>query len=347
MHLKKLQLSLLIALLAWGSMAAQDIHFTQYNMSPLTLNPANTGAFEGTVRLGGIYRSQWTSVLKSNQFETPSAWVDAPIMRGFRKYDWIGAGMMLFQDKVGAGQLVHNTAKLSAAYHLALDKRRNTILTVGAQYGPEKYQLNGASELHFEKGLKPAGIQYDNINDLETVNDSSEDNPNSSFTDITVGATLSARLNKNMDVRFGYSLAHIGKPKVSLLNKQYTQSGRSVVHGTFNIKTSDRLTISPSFVYQTISKQDEIMVQGLAGYLFNPEKDITLNAGLGYRLGDAINIMAGAKVKSLTVGVAYDVNTSGLNSDTRYRGGFEIAANYIIKIYKKSVIKPKMLCPRF
>ena len=96
-----------------------------------------------------------------------------------------------------------------------------------------------------------------------------------------------------------------------------------------------------------MNKQDEIVVQGLAGYLFNPEKDITLNFGLGYRLGDAINLLAGAKIKSLTVGVAYDVNTSSLNNDTRYRGGFEIAANYIIKIYKKATVKPKILCPRF
>jgi hypothetical protein len=96
-----------------------------------------------------------------------------------------------------------------------------------------------------------------------------------------------------------------------------------------------------------MSKQDEIIVQGMAGYLFDPEKDITFNAGLGYRLGDAVNLLAGARIKSLTVGLAYDVNTSGLSNDTRYRGGFELAANYIIKIYKKAVVKPKMLCPRF
>ena len=150
---------------------------------------------------------------------------------------------------------------------------------------------------------------------------------------------------------------HVGEPRFSIAapagsgstggGGNFRLPRRSVLHGTFNIKTSELLTISPSFIFQTVNNHDEIMVQALGGYLFNPEKDITLNAGLGYRLGDAINILAGARIKNLTLGVAYDVNTSGLNSDTRYRGGFEIAANYVVKIYKKAVVKPKLLCPRF
>jgi hypothetical protein len=164
-------------------------------------------------------------------------------------------------------------------------------------------------------------------------------------------------LNKTTDFKFGFAVFHLGQPRFGLPTGgggggtpgtgSFRQPRRYVTTGVFNIKTSDRMTISPSFIFQTMNKQDEIMVQGLAGYLFDPEKDITLQAGLGYRLGDAINLIVGAKKKGLTVGLAYDVNTSGLNNDTRNRGGFEIAANYVVKIYKKAVVKPKLLCPRF
>ena len=88
-------------------------------------------------------------------------------------------------------------------------------------------------------------------------------------------------------------------------------------------------------------------MQALGGYLFDPVKDITINFGLGYRLGDAIQTLVGAKYKNLRVGLAYDINTSDLNSASNYRGGFEIAANYIVKIYKNPVTKTKILCPRF
>ena len=71
---------------------AQDIHFTQFYLTPLNTNPAYTGAFEGTFRLSGIYRDQFAGVLNSNPFRTPSFGVDAPLIKGLGKRDWIGVG---------------------------------------------------------------------------------------------------------------------------------------------------------------------------------------------------------------------------------------------------------------
>jgi len=123
---------------------------------------------------------------------------------------------------------------------------------------------------------------------------------------------------------------------------------RSVATGQFNIKMNDKLTVSPTFIYQTMAgAHDEIIVQGLGSYLFNEEKDVTLLFGLGYRFRDAVHPIFGAQVKSLRVGLAYDVNISGLSADTNLRGGFELAASYIIRIYKPAVVKTKVLCPRF
>ena len=41
---------------------SQDIHFSQFNLSPLNLNPAMTGAFQGDYRFAGNHRNQWSSV---------------------------------------------------------------------------------------------------------------------------------------------------------------------------------------------------------------------------------------------------------------------------------------------
>ncbi|HOA38555.1 MAG TPA: type IX secretion system membrane protein PorP/SprF, partial [Flavihumibacter sp.] len=38
------------------ALKAQDPHFSQFFASPLTLNPAYTGKFNGTVRVSGNYR---------------------------------------------------------------------------------------------------------------------------------------------------------------------------------------------------------------------------------------------------------------------------------------------------
>lgn len=353
MHCKKL-LSLFAALLMGSGLWAQDIHFTQYYMSPMTLNPSMAGKFEGTVRIGGIYRDQWSSVIKSRPFRTPSAWVDAPIIRGFRKRDWIGIGMMLYQDKVGVAALSHGAAKLGASYHLALDKKGNAVLSVGGHYGGEQRKIN-PNELRFEDGYNSLG---DYVNSLSK--DEGRIAGNANYSDIDLGVNLSARLNKKTDINIGFSMFHITTPNYSLVTSGGGGGGtstpsagfselprRAVAHGQFNVQLDDKLSISPSFIFQTMSGNDEIMVQTMAGYLFNQEKDITLNFGLGYRLSDAVNVLAGVRYKDLRVGVAYDINTSSLNSVSRYRGGFEIAANYIIKIYKPAVVRPKVLCPRF
>lgn len=358
MNIRKLLL-LFAASLGLSALHAQDIHFSQYNMSPMTLNPANIGNFEGTVRIGGIYRGQWASVIgNKGQYKTPSLWVDAPIITGFRKRDWVGVGLVFFSDKAGAGGLTHTAAKLGASYHLSLDKKGNAYLTFGAQYGQAGRKLD-PDALRFEEGwLNPtpggdynSGAQVDFLNQTEAKSD---------WSDVDGGVVLRAKLNKRMDMSIGYSMYHITKGKYGLVtsggsgpNSGSSSSDeiarRSVVTGLFNIKLNNKLTVGPSFIYQTMSGADEISLQALGSYLFNTEKDIDLNFGLGYRLsgGDAVYPMLGARIKNLRVGLAYDVNISDLNSVSNYRGGFEIAANYIVKIYKPAKVKTKVLCPRF
>ncbi len=41
---------------------AQDPNFSQFFASPLTLNPALTGKFDGQLRIAGNYRNQWPTI---------------------------------------------------------------------------------------------------------------------------------------------------------------------------------------------------------------------------------------------------------------------------------------------
>lgn len=362
MYSKKL-LTFIAFLVTCAGAFAQDIHFTQYNMSPMTTNPANIGGFEGTARIGGIYRGQWNSVLGSSAYKTPSIYADAPIIRGFRKKDWVGVGLTFFSDKAGILSLTHTSAKLGGSYHLALDKRGTTYITVGAQYGKASRKINPLAgvygddkTVHFELGY--GNGTYNSNTDQDFANLRKD---KATWTDIDGGVILKSKLNKRMDFSIGYAMYHISKGRYGLVTSGSsggTSTGsvqssndkiprRSVVSGLFNIKLNDKFTLSPSFLFQTMNGADEIIIQGMGGLLLDPDKDITLLFGLGYRLRDAIHPMIGAQYKDLRVGLAYDVNISGLNSETNYRGGFELAAYYIIKIYKPAVVRTKVLCPRF
>jgi len=76
--MKQLKTFLLLFAITFSYLAvqAQDIHFSQFYMSPLNLNPALTGVMNSQVRVVGNYRNQWASVLKSNAFSTYSASYD-------------------------------------------------------------------------------------------------------------------------------------------------------------------------------------------------------------------------------------------------------------------------------
>ena len=58
---KKILFAILSSLLI-NVLVAQDPHFSQFYASPLTLNPALTGKFDGTFRLAANYRNQWPGI---------------------------------------------------------------------------------------------------------------------------------------------------------------------------------------------------------------------------------------------------------------------------------------------
>ena len=83
----------LIGLAAGLTAAAQDVHFTQYFTSPLTLNPANTGLVNCDWRVSGNYRDQWSSV-NSTGYQTATISYDMAILRGKLNGDALGIGIL-------------------------------------------------------------------------------------------------------------------------------------------------------------------------------------------------------------------------------------------------------------
>src|SRR5690242_4420914 len=99
---------------------AQDIHFSQFYASPLTLNPAFSGFHDGTFRVAGIYRNQWRSV--TTPFQTFGVSFDMRLLQKKLKKDVFGVGGVVVYDKAGDGNLTNMGILASASYHKALKK---------------------------------------------------------------------------------------------------------------------------------------------------------------------------------------------------------------------------------
>lgn len=340
MRLLKPLIIVLFCAVSMTSMA-QDIHFTQYNMSPLSLNPANTGNFYGTYRIGGIYRNQWASVITS-PFSTPLFYIDAPIITGFRKRDWIGVGGTFISDKAGIAKLGSSTIMGSVAYHFAVNKKGTTILTLGVQVGKQNRSVSLTGDnIRFGEELDPDMIIKSQDHALGEKSD---------FFDINAGLTLKTKLGTQTNMVLGFAMNHINNPKYSIggggSKEEQNLPIRYIGHGEINFDLNKKWVMSPTFLYQAIGTLNEANVQLMGGYklIDTKEKKVKLNVGVGYRLGRNAEILLGMDYNDIKVGFGWDLNTSGLNNGSY---GYEIAASYIGKIYKKPKVNPVIFCPRF
>src|SRR6187399_1183164 len=92
---------LLSCLLCSLGLFAQDIHFSQFYNSPLTLNPALTGKMNGMLRFALSCRNQWYALTNGKTpFATYAGSFDMPIR--FRK-DALGVGLVIVNDQAGEG----------------------------------------------------------------------------------------------------------------------------------------------------------------------------------------------------------------------------------------------------
>ena len=98
---------LLFLIITSGYLLAQDIHFSQFYYSPLTLNPANTGRFDGDWRISNIFRTQWGSI--SKPYNTIAVGIDKRLNYFTQKF---GVGIYFLNDKSGSAELNANKIML-------------------------------------------------------------------------------------------------------------------------------------------------------------------------------------------------------------------------------------------
>lgn len=346
--MKKILLSVFI-LFCFISIHAQDEHYTLYDMVPLSVNPAYTGAFHGTFRAGGLFRDQAPSL--GNVFITPVIYIDAPIMKGFRTYDWVGVGANIFQDQTGSLKRTKSAFLGSIAYHFGLGgvepkkgkkgRKPTQFFTIGVQGGSVGVKFKGVDGVQniFATEINGAGPSTDRS--------SIEGNSTSSF-DLSAGVLYRAQLSRNMIFNVGFAYNHFIKPKKSILsgNNNVVFPPRLVGHLELTNRINSLLYVKPRIKYEKRSSNNEITVQTVAGILFNKEKNIDLEGGLGYRVGNALEFLFGLRYGPLKIGASFDLTLTDQADIDNRAGAFEIAIGYVAIIHKKPEPKPILMCPR-
>ncbi len=338
--MKKLSV-LIIAITAYVNGFAQDPHFSQFFASPLTLNPAYTGKFDGVFRVAGNYRNQWPTI--NNAFTTATASVDFGILQNkIPEFDTWGVGIMGLNDQSGNKILNNNFISLSTAYHKALDENGYHTLTVGFQGTYANKRLN-ISRATFEDMLRADGFTGTTQEDFAH----NTSNINLNYFDVNAGLLYSGSTDGYNNFYLGVSTYHINRPKESFTGGNYILNPRLTVHGGGYVPVGRITTLHTSFIHQRQAGASETVAGAALSFKLNDDEDTetALYTGLWYRVKDAFIPYAGIEFSGLRIGYSYDVNNSSLNTASNSRGGNEISLIYIRKASDPN--RKKLGCPKF
>lgn len=323
-YFKHLCLSVLGLLLS-GTLAAQDIHYSQFGNSPLNVSPALTGAFDGDTRFGANYRSQWSNVpVGYTQF---TGFTDMKFVR--KKLEdqpltpWSG-GLLFDYDRAGDSKLNLLQLGVSGSYTLALTKS-NALIFGGMLSGVQRA---------FDTSILRFGDQY---NGKDPVTDTEEVFPDQSKVYGSVDAGVTYRfqsVQKRTNLNLGGAAYHLNRPKRNFNDEAEARLPlRYSLYGMGTFQLTDALDIAVRANHQIQGPHTEtVLGVGLPIHLQSTRtKELSFQPGISWRIDDAIIPFILVNYKQWQAGLSYDINTSQFNQATNGRGGPELSLIYIFK----------------
>ena len=326
--------------------SAQDPSFSQFFASPLSLNPALTGNFNGDLRVDGNYRNQWPSVNKA--FITSTLSVDLPILKNsLKEGDRWGIGIMAMNDKTADGILTSNYISLSTAYHKVIDENGLHRISVGFQ-GTYAGKILDGPRLHFLDGLQLDGTWLPSSTEpvnLQVVN--------SKYFDMNAGFLYNGTLNGNNEVYAGISLYHITHPRESFLGvNNISVPTRLTIHaGGYFPTTNPDLTLYVSALYNRQATASELVLGGALEIIASTDERNPVNLYIGAwtrvnNVSDAFIPYVGIDYGNFNIGMTYDANISAFKAASHGVGGMEISMIYTLKKVDHKA-EDKVQCPLF
>lgn len=319
---------------------AQDPNFSQFFASPLTLNPALTGKFDGLVRVAGNYRNQWPTI--NNAFRTGTVSADFGILANrIPEFDQFGVGVMGMYDVNGDGVMKNSFISASTAYHKNIDQNGYHQIGVGFSGSYAQRRLD-VSKLDFQDELTSLGFTG---NTAEIFGSTGFLNIN--YADVNAGVIYNGATNDYNNFYIGASVYHINRPKVSFQGADYIMNPRFTIHGGGYFPIADATTLFVSANHQQQAGASETIFGAAIGFTVNKDFDqpTDVYAGSFFRYGDALIPYAGLEFGSYRFGISYDVNVSRLSAASQRRGGIELSLIWIKKHVDPN--RKKLNCPRF
>lgn len=280
----KIAALLSLTFLSLQSFAQQDPQFTQYMYNMSVINPAYATAEEGILNLGGLYRTQWVGL--EGAPNTGTFFAHTPIN------DKIEMGISFTNDNIGD---IVNENNIFADFAYVLPVGIETKISFGLKAGVRMFDTN-----------------FDNLT-LQSGNSSTDvafnENLNRAFPNLGIGAF------------FFTDNYYLGVSAPNMLSTKHLENENGIkatgienVHyfftGGYVFDINSKLKLKPAFMGRAV-KGAPLALDITTNVLINEK----LEAGLGYRLGDAMSALVNFRITpDLRIGYAYDYTTSNLGN---------------------------------
>jgi type IX secretion system PorP/SprF family membrane protein len=333
--MKKLVLFIAV-LLVHGYSYAQDPHFSQFFASPLTINPANTGNFSGTLRAALNSRTQLPEF--NNPYATKTLSLDAPILKKYIKEDdKLSVGLLILSDQSGNKLLNDNNIAASVSYSKALDENANHSIALGFQVNYSMYRFDPL-KANFEDQLTAGGFTGTSAEMILG------NNFTKNTTDINAGILYTGSTSDNNIFYVGASYYHFAKPTVGFITPTYFTNSRINIHGGAYFSLSDAASLHTSFQYQKQGETNELLVGGAFSYYLGTENGLELYAGLWSRVKESMIPYVGLEWNHIRAGFTYDIAAGTTLASSRFYQSSEFSLIYILDNKSKAF---KLRCPKF
>ena len=333
--MKKLVLFIAV-LLVHGYSYAQDPHFSQFFASPLTINPANTGNFSGTLRAALNSRTQLPEF--NNPYATKTLSLDAPILKKYIKEDdKLSLGLLILSDQSGNKLLNDNNIAASVSYSKALDENANHSIALGFQVNYSMYRFDPL-KANFEDQLTAGGFTGTSAEMILG------NNFTKNTTDVNAGILYTGSTSDNNIFYVGTSYYHFAKPTVGFITPTYFTNSRVNIHGGAYFSLSDAASLHTSFQYQKQGQTNELLVGGAFSYYLGTENGLELYAGLWSRVKESMIPYVGLEWNHIRAGFTYDMAAGTTLASSRFYQSSEFSLIYILDNKSKAF---KLRCPKF
>jgi len=316
------------------SAKAQDLHFSQTAQTPLLINPAAAGVFDGWERVIINHRNQWLG--GGTQFMTTSVAADANFGKGvINDKAHLGVGLMFFNDVGGDGKFGNQTGSLTLSGILPMDGGAHT-LSAGIQggYGQRTLDVN---RLTFMSQWSGGGFDQ-SIPSGESSSGFSYIDASAGLYYMYDGGKNSFQRNSDMKFQIGFSGYHLNAPVLKYSNgvSEERLYRKYVGHvGLIYEFPSTPWALDVNALHFIQGPHQETILGTMLRYRFEDGTKITglshdafIGFGLYGRLSEGIIPSVMIDWKGFQFGVSYDVTLSALRQ--AYKGGsLEFSLSYI------------------